>query len=155
MLNIPNQRLCKVNASSIFILTMNVKGTAMNLTLNTHSAALNAICLGVADANNITMSLERQGMIRLPQGASLCVKCLDGALWVTLDHDARDIVLEPGEAFTTPADRGGIVYALKPSRMTVVAPSPLGAIQAPTPTPTVPSDGLRSRLTLATQLAWR
>ena len=123
----------------------------MNLTLKPRTAELNAICLGVADANNITMNLERQGMIRLPQGASFQVTCLEGALWVTLDHDPRDIVLEPGEAFTAPADRGGIVYALKPSRMALVAPTLVDAIQATPKVSTAPTDGLRSRLTLATQ----
>ncbi len=127
----------------------------MNLTQKNTAPTVNSICLGVADAKTISMNLERQEMVRLPQGASLSVKCLEGALWVTLDHDRRDIVLEPGEAFTTPADRGGIVYALKPSRMALVAPTLVGAIPTPRAIPTVPTDGLRSRLTLASQLVSR
>ncbi len=83
-------------------------------------ATLNAICLGMEDAKNLSLNLERQGMLTLPASAPANVSCLEGALWITLDNDSRDIVLNPGEAFTTPGGRRAIVYALKPSRIKVM-----------------------------------
>ena len=90
-------------------------------------ATLNAICLGVADAKNLSLNLARQGMLKLPNGAPVSVSCLEGAVWITLDNDVRDIVLEAGDAFTAPAHRQAIVYALKASRIAVTAAAPAKA----------------------------
>lgn len=44
--------------------------------------------------------------------------CLEGSLWVTLDHQPQDIVLEPGQRLAGVPQRV-VVYALKPSRFAV------------------------------------
>jgi uncharacterized protein YaiE (UPF0345 family) len=106
---------------------MNVKGLAMKPLAYNSPTSLNAICLGVEDAKNLSLNLERQGMLTLPASAPVSVNCLEGALWITLDNDSRDIVLSPGEAFTTPGGRRAIVYALKPSRIRVTAAAPVKA----------------------------
>jgi hypothetical protein len=55
------------------------------------------------------------------------VVCESGSLWITQDRDARDILLEPGEAFTPDPARRAIVYALSTAALTVerAAPKPL------------------------------
>ena len=98
---------------------MNVKGLAMKPIAYNSPASLNAICLGVEDAKNLTLNLERQGMLKLPVSAPVSVSCLEGAVWITLDNDTRDFVLEPCEAFTATEHRRAVIYALKPSRISV------------------------------------
>lgn len=44
--------------------------------------------------------------------------CLEGCLWVTLDHQPQDIVLEPGQRLAGVPQRR-VVYALRPSRFEV------------------------------------
>lgn len=47
------------------------------------------------------------------QPLTVCVS--RGSVWVTLDNDGRDIVLEPGESFAVPAGRRVVVYAFEVS----------------------------------------
>ena len=54
---------------------------------------------------------------------------MEGALWVTLEGDNRDIALTPGRSFTI--DRNGltVLFALKPSVVSVGLPGrPEGAL---------------------------
>lgn len=70
----------------------------MNIRLNT-----SPVCLAKSQAVTLT---DAKGSL---------IRCLSGGLWITQDHDPRDIVLEPGESFTI--DRAGpaIVWALAQS----------------------------------------
>ena len=63
--------------------------------------------------------LERRGLLDLGDAAGLHVACSEGLLWLTLDHDPRDILLEAVESFYTTEHRRALVYALQPSRFTV------------------------------------
>lgn len=62
-------------------------------------------------------SLPRRAMITLPDAAGVEIVCRTGALWITLDNDPRDIVVEAGERFCTTEHRPAIIYALKPSSL--------------------------------------
>lgn len=50
--------------------------------------------------------IPRGGVIRLDDAAGTAVRCLAGAVWITLERDGRDILLEPGGGFVI--DRGGL-----------------------------------------------
>ncbi|MFN3304575.1 MAG: DUF2917 domain-containing protein [Roseateles sp.] len=56
--------------------------------------------------------LQRGQTSRLPQARAAHLCSAEGTLWITLDHDVRDIVLEPGQCFVVPGDRGVTVSAL-------------------------------------------
>jgi hypothetical protein len=62
------------------------------------------------------LSLPRRGLLRLPDAAGVQIACRSGALWITLDDDPRDFVIEAGERFSTDEHRTAIVYALRPSQ---------------------------------------
>lgn len=47
------------------------------------------------------------------------VVCLDGQVWITQHHDARDIVLQAGECFELDRPGLAIVYALADAVVTV------------------------------------
>ena len=63
--------------------------------------------------------LPHRTVHRVATGAAFEVACRQGALWITLDNDPRDIVLEAGQRFTTPAKSQALLYALKASRVTL------------------------------------
>ena len=81
-----------------------------------------------AENATLALNLERQGMHVVPDAGTARVVCLEGALWITLDYDTRDIVLEPCEVFTTPEHRRAVIYALKPSRLSVTSLARPGAL---------------------------
>lgn len=68
------------------------------------------------------LQLAHQATYSLADAAGIQIACREGTLWLTLDGDPRDIVLEAGEAFSTPEHRRALVYALQPSRISLVAP---------------------------------
>jgi hypothetical protein len=105
---------CK--ASSIFILTMNAKGFTMT---NSLCLELNPVAAGTS--NPISLNLQRQALVNVPDAGDVRIACAEGAVWITLDNDTRDIVIEAGETFSTPEHRRAVIYALKPSRVNVTA----------------------------------
>lgn len=60
------------------------------------------VCLE-ADAR---IHLQRGGLVRLGDAQGTLVRCRSGAVWVTLERDDRDILLEPGQEFVI--DRAGL-----------------------------------------------
>lgn len=50
--------------------------------------------------------------LRLKDARGARVRAVQGTLWVTIDNDPRDIVLEPGESFTVESDRPLVVMPL-------------------------------------------
>nr|WP_283254252.1 DUF2917 domain-containing protein [Ramlibacter paludis] len=59
--------------------------------------------------------LAARRLFDIPDAASVHIRCTSGSLWITLDHDARDIVLEAGESFSTPEHKRALLYALEPA----------------------------------------
>jgi hypothetical protein len=66
-------------------------------------------------------AMLRRTLLELPQGREWRVACGAGCLWLTLDGDLRDIVLEQGEASVVPASRRALVYAFDDSVLEVSA----------------------------------
>lgn len=44
--------------------------------------------------------LQRGQASRLPGAQATRLTSAAGTLWITVDHDTRDVVLEPGQSFT-------------------------------------------------------
>jgi hypothetical protein len=107
---IPIDRLRKADWLSIFIRTMNAKGSAMT-----------------ACANRLDLSLRKDAMLRLHDAADVQIVCRNGTVWITLDGDLRDIVLEAGDRFAGAEHRHAVVMALAHSSISVcteAAPAP-------------------------------
>jgi hypothetical protein len=88
-------------------------------------------------ASRYQVSLAHQGLFDIADAAGVNMRCDEGSVWITLDNDPRDIVLEAGEVFATHEHRHALVYALSPSTLTLQA-----AVQ-PLAEPTRVSFGLR------------
>jgi hypothetical protein len=66
-----------------------------------------------------SVSLPTRAIFAIPDGAGVGIECRSGSVWVTLDHDQRDIVLSPGERFEGTEHRRVLVSALESSCITV------------------------------------
>ena len=60
----------------------------------------------------LTVGIRARKIYALRPDGELRVACVSGALWVTLDNDPRDIVLERGQSWTIPARGRCLIYAL-------------------------------------------
>ena len=67
-----------------------------------------------------TLELAPRGMHTVADAAGVQIVCREGAVWVTLDHDERDWVLEAGESFAAPHHARALLYALGPARVDLV-----------------------------------
>jgi hypothetical protein len=83
---------------SIFIPIMNVKGLTMNIT-----------------PPAFDMGLSRRATFSLDDAAGVRITCRRGSIWLTLDNDPRDVVLQSGDSFLTTEHRRAILYALDAS----------------------------------------
>ncbi|MBA3773544.1 MAG: DUF2917 domain-containing protein [Ramlibacter sp.] len=73
----------------------------------------------VNDAPFLTaLALPARALHSLHHAQGLQLTCQEGCLWVTLDHDPRDIVLDSGQSFTIPSARRTLIYALEASQLT-------------------------------------
>ena len=52
----------------------------------------------------------------IPDASGVTITCRAGAVWITVDGDANDYVLEAGESFTPKGRERVLVYALGPVR---------------------------------------
>ena len=69
--------------------------------------------------NRLDLNLRQDAMLRLPDAAGVQIVCRDGTVWITLDRDQRDIVLEAGGRFASTEHRRAVVMALAPSSISV------------------------------------
>ncbi|EJE50650.1 Protein of unknown function (DUF2917) [Acidovorax sp. CF316] len=68
------------------------------------------------------IELAHRGLHQLPDAAGQRIQCQSGTVWITLDHDTRDVVLEQGESFSSPEHKRALVYALSPARLLIEPP---------------------------------
>jgi len=74
--------------------------------------------------------LEPRAIHRIADASALEVSCREGSVWITLDDDPRDIVLEAGQCFSTSEHRRALIYAFERARVRV---SPVEAAAQPAP----------------------
>jgi hypothetical protein len=76
------------------------------------------------DSTRLTR-LPARRLLQIPPGRATRVECREGSVWITLDHDPRDIVLAPGDSFELAGDRRALVYAFEASAVALGAAQPL------------------------------
>jgi hypothetical protein len=55
---------------------------------------------------SVRVELVRGGVVRLPEAEGTRIVGLAGSLWITLEADPRDVLVEEGASFVV--DRGGL-----------------------------------------------
>lgn len=63
------------------------------------------------------LGLQARGISEVADAAGVEIACRCGSIWITLDGDPRDIVLDAGQRFQTDQSRRALIYALEPSRL--------------------------------------
>jgi hypothetical protein len=69
--------------------------------------------------------LDRNQSTRLSQARAARLASAGGTLWVTIDNDPRDVVLEPGDTFEIPDDACLLVSSLGGPAVMDLRPGPL------------------------------
>ncbi|MFT7772707.1 DUF2917 domain-containing protein [Roseateles sp.] len=64
------------------------------------------------DIPQTRLLLQRGQISRLPEAPATHLCSAAGTLWITIDHDTRDIVLEPGQCFTVHSREAVTISAL-------------------------------------------
>src|SRR4051794_31414775 len=65
------------------------------------------------------LDLERRALFTVADPSQVNFTCREGTVWLTLDGDLRDYVLEAGDSFRTPEHRSALLYALSPARVDI------------------------------------
>ena len=64
------------------------------------------------DAPHALLQLQTRQPLRLTDALGTRVRAMHGTLWVTIDHDPRDRILEPGESTVVDSRRPVLITAL-------------------------------------------
>ena len=62
-----------------------------------------------------TVSLPARQLFAIADASTARITCTGGCLWLTLDDDPRDVILEPGDSFATGEHRRALLYAMQGS----------------------------------------
>lgn len=66
----------------------------------------------LTDTAPTRLLLQRGQTSRLPDARATRLTSAAGTLWVTIDHDTRDIILEPGQGFSVQSGEAVTISAL-------------------------------------------
>ncbi|MBI3526721.1 MAG: DUF2917 domain-containing protein [Betaproteobacteria bacterium] len=69
-----------------------------------------------------TVTLARDGLLAVRDGAGTRIVCRSGNLWITQEGDLKDAIIGPADAFTIRKSGLTIVTALQSSSLTLIGP---------------------------------
>ena len=96
--------------------------------------------------SNFRIELPRHAIFTVADIAGVGIECQSGCVWLTLDEDPRDLVLEPGECFMGDIHRRVLVSAIQASSIAVSH-----ALPAAMPVPATPRNAGASPVRLVPQ----
>ena len=73
------------------------------------------------DQATTTHVLPARQLFTVADASAVRIVCTAGSLWLTLDNDQHDVVLEAGECFETAEHRRALVYAFEASAFELAA----------------------------------
>lgn len=76
--------------------------------------------LGSRAVTGGTHSLDQHATVWLAQPLARHIRCDAGVLWLTFDHDARDVVLEAGQTHLCQSDARLSIHALQQGAFRIV-----------------------------------
>jgi hypothetical protein len=68
-----------------------------------------------------TVTLPARQLFEITDASGVRILCTAGSLWLTLDHDQRDVILQPGDSFEAASRRRVLLYAFEPSTFALAA----------------------------------
>jgi hypothetical protein len=58
-----------------------------------------------------SVCLPDEQLFEITDASQVRILCTAGCLWLTLDHDTRDVILKPGDSFEAELPRRALLYA--------------------------------------------
>jgi hypothetical protein len=74
------------------------------------------------EINRSTVTLARDGLLAVRDGAGTRIVCHSGRLWITQEGDVKDAIIGPFDVFTVRKSGLTIVTALQSSSLTLTEP---------------------------------
>ena len=68
-----------------------------------------------------TVSLPARQLFEIADASAARILCTAGCLWLTLDGDPRDVILQAGDRFEPAQPRRLLLYAIEPSAFQLAA----------------------------------
>ncbi len=72
------------------------------------------------EINRSTVTLPRDALLTVRDGAGTLIICRSGALWITQEGDIRDAIVEPAASFTIRKAGATVITALRTSSLTLI-----------------------------------
>lgn len=66
--------------------------------------------------------IARDKILEIKQALGVTIECLEGSVWVTLDGDMRDVILDAGCAFNVDRKQRTLIQALDTARVRLIHP---------------------------------
>ena len=82
------------------------------------------------NSNDLTLAstaLRKGEVLHLRHALGQRIEALGGRLWLTMDGDLRDIVLDAGEGFTVDRNTDVLLSAISDAQLVVLAPTAAAA----------------------------
>ncbi len=67
--------------------------------------------------------IAKAGICEVKQALGVTIECLEGSVWVTLDGDLRDLILDAGQSCKIDSERRALIQALDTARVRLIPPS--------------------------------
>jgi hypothetical protein len=80
--------------------------------------------------NGLTLAstaLRKGEVLHLQHALGQRIEALDGRLWITMDGDLRDVVIDAGEGFTVDRPSDVLLSAMSDAQLVVLTPSAAAA----------------------------
>jgi len=78
--------------------------------------------MNTRDLHPAAIDLRKGAIHRLAEARGRRIEALSGTLWITIDHDRRDILVNPGEGFSIDRPDATLISALDDARFVVLEP---------------------------------
>ena len=66
--------------------------------------------------------MAKNKILEIKQAMGVTIECLEGSVWVTLDGDMRDVILDAGHAFKVDRKQLTLIQALDTARVRLIQP---------------------------------
>lgn len=81
---------------------------------------MNAITKNADECVETPLSLNVNQLITIKRAQGVCLQCVHGSVWVTLENDPLDFVLSPGERVCIRTPGRMVIEGLEPSEIAIV-----------------------------------
>ena len=78
--------------------------------------------MNTTDLISASISLRKGQIHRVPGSLGRRIESLRGSLWVTIDNDRRDILVDPGKGFSLDREGDALISALDDAELVLLDP---------------------------------